>query len=171
MASTGVPAQGSTFSWNLKVTNNGPTVATDVVVTDVVPAGLTVVSVADGDFDCDSVGNSVTCRRPELAVGASGTISIITIVGPATVGRIANTATVTGGQPDPDPSNNTATDVVNVFVEIALPPPVEVPAPPPPGGLPATGSDLSEYLQTAMVLLVLGLGMFIVTRRRRHRSA
>jgi uncharacterized repeat protein (TIGR01451 family) len=63
-ASATAPA-GSTFSYTIAVTNSGPNAATNVVMTDVLPAQLLFESIA--------IPTGFTCTTP--AVGANGTIT------------------------------------------------------------------------------------------------
>jgi uncharacterized repeat protein (TIGR01451 family) len=75
------PAAGQTGNadqYVLTVANAGPSTASNVVVTDVVPAGLTVTgAVASGIGDCTAtVGNNVSCSFATLAPGPGETITI-----------------------------------------------------------------------------------------------
>ena len=123
------PDEGDTIIYTLQVTNNGPDPATNAVVSDVLPSGVTYVSHSGGTYDSGTgvwtVGN--------LAVGVSSTLRITTTVDPGTAGQtITNTAVITDAdQGDTVPGNNqddaaiTVTeidlemskDVDNVYVE------------------------------------------------------
>lgn len=162
-ASVATTGPGNAFNWTLTVTNNGPGTAVDVVIADVVPSTLTVGNVTSSFFDCTRSGNSVTCTRPSMAVGASGTITIaVTVNGTAVDGAIVNVGTVESSTPDPDLTNNS--DDASVDVVIPLPPPPE----PPPVTLPATGSDgTGPLVRAALWLVLLGGAVVLITRRRR----
>lgn len=99
---------GQNATWNLAVANNGPSEATDVVITDTLPAGFTFVSSPDG---CTASGSTVTCTiAGPIASGDSASVSIVTSIAPgATPGTIANHASVSGAESDPNPADNTAT--------------------------------------------------------------
>ncbi|NQY57404.1 MAG: DUF11 domain-containing protein [Ilumatobacteraceae bacterium] len=146
--------QGSTFEWILEVINNGPDLATEIVVTDNVPANLRVDDVRSNTFDCTRQGNAVTCTLDELAVGASAFIGIDVTVPIGTEGNISNTADVSGRVPDPNPNNNSDNDVVNV----------------PTGVLPDTGSDMGNTLRTAGLILTAGLALVVLALRRRREQ-
>jgi uncharacterized repeat protein (TIGR01451 family) len=163
-ASVPAPEQGTSFDWNLTVINNGPANATNVEVFDNVPNTLTVTGVTSSDFTCTNNGNAVTCTRPELTVGSSGAITIKVTVKDGTVGSVVNTGEVTATEPDPDPTDNTDSATVNVPATETLPPVVV-----PPSGLPATGSDIGDFLKTAILLFGVGLGLVLLTVRRRRR--
>jgi uncharacterized repeat protein (TIGR01451 family) len=166
-APVGPFAPGSTFAWTLTVTNNGPAVADDVLVTDEVPGVLIVTGVTSADFSCTFTGNSVTCTRPSLAVGASGTISIaVQVPTNNTATSITNIGVVSASTPDPVPENNTDDATVPLVAQQVTPPP------PPPVELPATGAGGVAALSKAAALLV-GLGavtLLLAQQRRRDRS-
>ncbi|MDX3387618.1 GEVED domain-containing protein [Streptomyces niveiscabiei] len=107
---TGTPiAPGETFQYDLKVTNNGPSAAAAVAVTDTLPAQLAFVSSASG---CTASGQNVTCPQiASLANGASQTFTITVRLASTYTGNgsdIANTATSTSTTPDQTPGNNTS---------------------------------------------------------------
>jgi hypothetical protein len=84
--------------------NNGPDPATNVVVTDPFPAGLTIVgpnTPSQGTFDpATGIWNVGT-----LPSGATATLTVTARI--VVLGPITNTASVTGDQFDPALSNNT----------------------------------------------------------------
>lgn len=92
------------LTYTVTVGNSGPGAATDVVLTDTLPANVTFVSVAPMQGSCITASGTVTCDLGDLATGLSA--SIIIHVMPTTTGTITNTAEVTGAQFDPDPANN-----------------------------------------------------------------
>ncbi|MFD7583552.1 hypothetical protein ACFV61_34775, partial [Kitasatospora sp. NPDC059817] len=102
---------GGPIQWRVTVTNNGPSRARNVVVTDTVPAEVhnpAVTADADGT-PCPIAGNSATC--PAVEIPADGTASYTvtgTLDAAAATSTPVNVASVSGG-PDPNPSNNTAT--------------------------------------------------------------
>jgi len=89
------------FDYTLKVTNKGPDTATQVTVSDPLPATLQFVSSAD----CNAV---MTCNIGTLASGASKTLTIRVKTTYASGGNtIHNVATVTGHEWEPTPEDNT----------------------------------------------------------------
>ena len=111
---------GAPIRYTLVVTNAGPSTATDVRVTDTVPAAITGVTahcVAAGLARCGTTsapGNSVSVTNASLPPGVGNhlTLTIDGTVSPDTTGDLVNTATVTAaaGAIDTAPANNTATD-------------------------------------------------------------
>lgn len=102
---------GEELTYHLKVKNNGPDVATNVLVNDTLPAGLVVVSTDPASPACQ--GNlTVVCNLGTLQVGQIG---VATIVARATqAGPVHNDATVTSDQGDgnlDDNSSGWSTDV------------------------------------------------------------
>lgn len=102
--------EGDTFTYNLTVTNNGPATATNVVVSDPLPANSTFVSASAG---CAEAAGTVTCTIASLASGASVPLQISVTAGSAG-SSLANTATVAAFQFDPDLSNNGSTAVTTL---------------------------------------------------------
>ena len=105
-----VNADGS-ITYQLDVTNNGPSAASNVTVVDTLPPGVTYQSTnAPAAWTCTNNANTtVTCTRPALANGATNTLTI-TVTAPADPTppfTITNTADVNATTADPDPTNNT----------------------------------------------------------------
>ncbi len=114
-ADPSVAVEGQQVVFTMDVTNNGPSLARDVVVEDTLPISLTYVSDSAG---CDTSGlPTLSCMLGDLAAGASTSFDITATVEAGLAGRSAtNTATVqlTGGGSDPDPSNDTDDAIVVV---------------------------------------------------------
>ncbi|MEJ5053770.1 T9SS type B sorting domain-containing protein [Sphingobacterium sp. MYb382] len=96
------PVVGTETTFTIKVTNNGPSDATGVKVTDVLPNGYTYVNATatKGSY----VAASGIWTVGDLVVGTSATLTIVVKVAP--VGIYKNQATVTGNEKDPDLTNN-----------------------------------------------------------------
>lgn len=100
-----------TLTYTLNVTNNGPDVAANVVVTDTLPSGATFVSATASTGSCAGTG-PVTCNLGNLAGQARATITLL--VRPAATGTLTNRATVTSATADSEANNNTATQETRV---------------------------------------------------------
>jgi LPXTG-motif cell wall-anchored protein len=122
-SSTSGPYVDRSFDWLLSVTNSGPDAAQSVVVSDVVPASMTLIRVTSDAFECSMSANTVKCTRTELAAGASGPIEIDVMLPPSTTAStVQNSADVSSATADPNPSNNSAgASVQTVVVQIGVP--------------------------------------------------
>lgn len=99
---------GQTLTYEITVANAGPSTATDVLVLDELPQGVTFVSatVSQG-AGCDASGGRVAC--PVGSVTAGGTATVTIRVRPMEAPRIiTNRATVQANEPDADALDNTA---------------------------------------------------------------
>jgi LPXTG-site transpeptidase (sortase) family protein len=111
------PNQNTPVTFTITATNNGPSNATGVQVTDLLPAGLALVSATPspgttyvaGIWDVGALNN-----------GSSATLLIIATVTGTTA--VTNTAAKTGAlQPDPVPGNNSASaTVIGQAADIAI---------------------------------------------------
>ncbi|HEX8844560.1 MAG TPA: PQQ-dependent sugar dehydrogenase [Pyrinomonadaceae bacterium] len=118
-ASPNPAAVGTNISYRISVTNNGPAAATNVNLTDTLPAGVTFVSASTTQGTCGGTG-PVNCSIGSLANGASAIITIVAT--PTTAGQITNNATASGNEADADASNNTAA----VTTVVDNPPPAPI---------------------------------------------
>lgn len=99
-----VPGEEATF--NLTVSNKGPSGSNGATVTDPLPKEFTFGSASQG---CTEAGGTVTCPVGELAPGASKSFEIKGKVAGSLEHCLENTATVSGGVFDPETKNNKAT--------------------------------------------------------------
>ena len=122
-ASPGTFSAGQAASYTLTATNNGPSDAQAVTVTDTLPSGLTFsAAVPSQGSPCTQAAGTVTCNLGPLPAGAKATVIINVTVNPSTSGTVTNTATVASTTPDPDLSNNTDTVVTPVTPVTPVPP-------------------------------------------------
>jgi uncharacterized repeat protein (TIGR01451 family) len=109
------------FNYKATITNTGDAAATNVVLTDVLPAGVTftAASIASGTAanraaapaiagGCtyDTGTRTVTCNA--ASIGAGGSYVATITVKPRNEGTLNNTATITASQWDPATGNNSA---------------------------------------------------------------
>jgi len=107
---------GTTVSYTVTLTNNGPNPATGVVLTDNLPTGSVFVSMTQGSgsdaFAQSQSGGTVTeTAAASIASGSTDTFTL-TVSAPSTLApgsNFSNTASVSGTTTDPNTSNNTAT--------------------------------------------------------------
>jgi uncharacterized repeat protein (TIGR01451 family) len=102
---------GNNLTYQLTVTNSGPSPATGVIVNDPLPGSVAFVSASPSQGSCSGT-STVTCNLGSLASGSNATITIV--VRPTQTGTITNTASVSGNEADPTPANNTATAMTTV---------------------------------------------------------
>jgi len=95
----------STINYTITVSNAGPSPATGVVVTDLLPAGLQFVSATPSQGSCSGT-TTVTCNLGTINSGANATIALAATV-TATSGTISNSASVSAATSDPGSGNNT----------------------------------------------------------------
>ena len=91
-------APRNTLTYTIVVTNNGPTTAPAVVVSDRLPATVTFVAASPG---CVHNAGTVACDIGNLSAGQSATLTID--VTPRRTGTLVNTAGVGSASPDPNP--------------------------------------------------------------------
>ena len=102
---------GTTATFQVAVTNNGPSTATNVAASDTLPPGFTFT--ATGSSAGCAAG--VTCSAGTLLPGETATFTIVADVGAAVAdGTWTNTATATGDQIDPDAGNDTAISTIDI---------------------------------------------------------
>ncbi|MBB1088523.1 DUF11 domain-containing protein [Lysobacter sp. SG-8] len=109
---------GSTTTYTVVVTNNGPSAASNVLISDPQPTGAVTptftswtCSAAGGASCPNASGNgSIAETVPSLPDGGSLTYSIVAAIPSGAVDPLTNTVTVSSDTSDPTPDNNTASD-------------------------------------------------------------
>jgi uncharacterized repeat protein (TIGR01451 family) len=115
-------AAGGDLTYTITAKNNGPSPATNVVLTDFpLPPNVQFVSTSAGTFD--AANNRVVANLGNLPVGDSATITIIVRPASAAIGTtLTNTVAVAAAETDPNPSNNVAQVVTATVIPPATPP-------------------------------------------------
>ncbi len=109
---------GESVTYDIVVSNAGPSDAPGSLVSDEIPIQFTSWSwtcvEAGGATDCDGVSNSTTdfSDTVDLPTGSSITYTVIAQIASSATGVLTNTVTVAtdSGITDPTPEDNTATD-------------------------------------------------------------
>ncbi|MEO7743178.1 MAG: IPTL-CTERM sorting domain-containing protein [Usitatibacter sp.] len=140
---------GSNLTYVITARNNGPNTATNVVVTDTLPASVNVVSITPSQGTCSRSGAVITCSMGTIDIGQSATIQVVVV--PTATGLISNTVTATATQADTVPANNTAVQTTLIVAAAAV--------------AAAAIPTLSEWGMVILVLAVLAIGGY--SRRRR----
>ena len=169
---------GDQFNWILDITNNGPDLATNVVVSDTIPAAFEVIGTfPSAGLGCTNTANSVQCTAASLANGVTVSAVVqVRVLAAATPGAVTNTATVVTDSTDPDTGDNTSSASITVTTAGSQAPVPPTPTPPASGGssvsLPRTGNgSLSGPLTLAGFLFIGGIFSLVIARRRRAATA
>jgi len=109
---------GEPLTYTLTITNNGPSDATGVVVTDTLPAGVSFDDYTSSQGTYNSVTGVWTVGS--LAGGGSATLTLVVTVDPATRGTLSNSAEVAAEEFDPNTANNDATESTDVDAQADL---------------------------------------------------
>jgi len=96
----------ASLTYRIIVTNNGPSPATGVNLTDPLAAGPALVSAIPTQGTCAGT-TTITCNLGSIANGSAAIVNIT--VTPQTPGQLPNTASVVGAENDPDTSDNSTT--------------------------------------------------------------
>jgi uncharacterized repeat protein (TIGR01451 family) len=115
---------GSDITYTITVTNLGSTPATNITVTDLLPASVSFVSCsANNGGICNGAGNNRSVDFASLAGGGSATVTLVATANcPLADGTvISNSASVAALTPDPNLNNNTSGAATT---NVSNPPPV-----------------------------------------------
>ena len=108
---------GNSFTYTVTVSNSGPSTATNVAVSDPVPAGE--VSFVWSGNGHTNVSGAISDTIASLAPGASVVYTVTASVDPSATAQLVNAVTVTAAN-DTNPNNNTATDKDNLTPQADL---------------------------------------------------
>lgn len=117
---------GESLTYTVGVSNAGPSAAENVVISDFVPAGVSLVSVSgSGGGTCNAgvPGDPflpTTCSFGTLAAGSARTMTIVVDVHPETRGALLNDARVSSATLDDDTSNDLANETTSVVASADL---------------------------------------------------
>ena len=111
---------GTQLTYTFTSTNNGPSSATGVTVTDTLPAGETFVSATTSQGTTSFANDTLTVALGNMASGGTATTTVLVNVASSDTGTLTNTANITGNQFDPNLTNNTSTVVTPVTQEADL---------------------------------------------------
>ncbi|HEX2071414.1 MAG TPA: isopeptide-forming domain-containing fimbrial protein [Thermoleophilaceae bacterium] len=111
---------GGQIEYSLEVTNNGPSPATGVTLTDTLPVGVQFVS---ADPACTHLAGVVTCAVGDLAVSESRSYAITVSVPFALGGQVLTNAVVVGGNEGdlvPENDGDQATTTVGPAADVSI---------------------------------------------------
>jgi uncharacterized repeat protein (TIGR01451 family) len=105
-------AVGANVTYSISVTNSGPGAANNVMMTNILSPGMTLVSVNPSQGTYVTVGQNVLCDLGTIAGGNKATIAIVATPGAA--GIVTNFASVSRSEADSYLGNNSATNTTVV---------------------------------------------------------
>jgi uncharacterized repeat protein (TIGR01451 family) len=103
---------GSNVTYTIAVTNPGPSAATGVIVSDVLPSPVNVLTNFATQGSVTISNSFLTWNLGSLSSGASASLTVV--VRTTANGTLSTTATVQATQADPNTSNNTASSTTVV---------------------------------------------------------
>ncbi|TBR08366.1 MAG: DUF11 domain-containing protein [Candidatus Nitrosotenuis sp.] len=115
---TSVTAGQDFLLYTITVTNDGPSDADHIIITDNLPSGVTFnAPTSSPECSFDSQNNNVVCHLTNpVPPGESHIVTMNVTVNSSTTGTLTNTATVTSDSTDPNQGNNQANaDPVDVI--------------------------------------------------------
>jgi len=104
---------GSNLLYTLSVFNNGPFAAPNVMLTETLPASVTLKTATTTQGSLNTNGNPILGTLGTLASGGAVTVQLTVV--PHAAGAITNAASVSSDNPDPAPANNTSNLVTTVW--------------------------------------------------------
>ena len=102
----------------LTVTNQGPSIATQAVLTDDLPTSMTYVSSSSSQGSVQVAGSTLRGNLGSLAVGATATVRII--LTPQALGSTVNSALVVAHEPNPNPDRARSSQAITVVLNSTL---------------------------------------------------
>src|SRR5262249_9921417 len=119
---------GTSTTYTIVVSNNGPSAVTGASVSDLLPTGVTSAtwmatdSSGGGSVTGPTSGSGALSTTVDLPVNASVTFTFTVQIDPSAIGTLENTATVTAPTrtTDPNPTNDSANDVDNLTPQADL---------------------------------------------------
>lgn len=109
---------GDELTYDIGIMNEGPDSAAGIILTDILPAGVRLVSTTSSQGSCSDGLDVVTCKMGEMANMASATVTII--IKPTVEGAVSNTVSVEATEIDLNSANDI--DSINTTVNLAPPP-------------------------------------------------
>ncbi len=160
--------RGGTLIYSVTVTNISNVDAENVIVTDTMPAHVTVISATPSQGSC----TGTTCNLGTIAAGKGAVIAYVVTVDADAPERLTNTVCVSTSTPERDLTNNCDDEDTHV------PQPTALPATATPKGLPTTGGLPGSGSASGRLVLGLGVGLLLagafaaaVARRREDSTS
>jgi outer membrane autotransporter protein/uncharacterized repeat protein (TIGR01451 family) len=104
-------AVGASFAYDIEVSNLSSQSATEVTVSDELPAGVTLVSAGGSGWSCSG---AVVCVLQESLLGGQSRALRIEVTAPMNPGMILNQASVSSAEADLNPADNSDSEQTTV---------------------------------------------------------
>jgi uncharacterized repeat protein (TIGR01451 family) len=142
---------GSNISYTATITNNGPSSASNVVITASLPPGniATYVSSSASQGSTRQASGTLTATLGSLAAGASATVTIV--VTPGVAGAVTLSASASATETDPNPNNNSGSASANAVAPSTPHADLAV-------AISASRSSVAQGQNVALNLIVANLG-------------
>ncbi|WP_433830409.1 DUF7507 domain-containing protein [Actinoplanes sp. CA-015351] len=103
-----VPVAGTTVTYTATVTNNGPSTARDIMLTDPIVTGSTFISATPSAGTCAlaAATRTVECTLPTTDPGVSRTVTIVVQLDSSGTGAVNNAVSVSSSTPETDITDN-----------------------------------------------------------------
>ena len=112
---------GTGFSYTVTVSNAGPSDATLVTLTDVLPSEVSFVSATPDQGSCSELAGTVTCDLGTVADGGSVDVVIaVSVAADTSAGSITNNASVSTATSDPVAVNDATSEDTTITTESDL---------------------------------------------------
>jgi LruC domain-containing protein/uncharacterized repeat protein (TIGR01451 family) len=107
MSGPGNPVElDSVITYTVAITNNGPSMANVVILTDTLPSGLAFLGASASQGNCAITPGTILCSLAAITSGAQANVTLTLRANlPKT---FAHRVSVASTQPDPNPNNNVA---------------------------------------------------------------
>ncbi len=120
---TVIAGDGNTYTYTITVKNNGPSDASNVIVSDTWHVGFTRGTVITSSGTCDIATSSTnfTCNLGNIAKdGTAAVTATYTVSSDTPLGNYINKAEVSSTTQDPNSNNNVAEDINIVYIRLTL---------------------------------------------------
>jgi uncharacterized repeat protein (TIGR01451 family) len=117
--SAGPYGAGNSLTYTITVANAGPSAASNVTVTDILPAGSTFGSATPSQGSCSGT-TTVTCNLGTLNAAGSATVAL-SLTLPSLPGVVFNKASVTTTSPESNTTNNSSTSTISTVPASSIP--------------------------------------------------
>ena len=111
---------GQQATYTLTAINSGSADATNVTVTDTIPAPLTLVSATPSQGSPCTGSPAVTCSLGTIPAGQSATVTIVVDIPSSATGVVSNTAVVASPDDNVQSSSDTETTTIGVMADLRI---------------------------------------------------